>query len=87
MVRYIIKVGELLCDLVYLITFAIIKQFYNSYEKGEKTISRLNIVILTKVQLKSINDVYIPALENQISLGVMKLGWVLFMFLMLHKMK
>ena len=57
----VIKAGELLCDAVYLNPFANHRQWYTTYEKNEgKTIVWLNTVILTKVEVKPINDCVLP---------------------------
>ena len=64
MVRNVIKVCYLVCDAVYFIPVAKIKQWYTSYEKKWKTIVSLNIVILAKLKAQSINDVSIPDIAS-----------------------
>ena len=48
-------------DAVYFIPFTNFKQWYTTNEKNKGKITlRLNTVILTKVKVKSINDVALP---------------------------
>ena len=62
-IRDVINVGELVCDTVYMIPFANVKQWYTSNEKKPKTIFRLNIVIVTKVKIQSIN--YVAVIDRK----------------------
>ena len=55
---YVIKDGELLCDVLYFSPFDNFKQCYTTYEEEEgKIISILNSIILTMVKIKSIKYV------------------------------
>ena len=59
--KVFVKDGELVCYAFHLNPFDTFKQSYNNYEKNEgNTIVRLNTGILTKVKVKSINDVDLP---------------------------
>ena len=59
--NYVFKAGELVHDAVYFNTLALFKQWYTTYEdENEGIFFRLNTVILTKVKVKSINDVALP---------------------------
>ena len=59
--RGVIKSDELVCDVVCLNPFAYFKQWYtlSGGEMRKKNV-RLNTVILTKVEVQSINDVALP---------------------------
>ena len=51
----------MVCDAVYLNPLANFKQWYTPYEyENEGIFFRLNTVILTKVKVKSIDDVALP---------------------------
>ena len=76
-----IKAGDLVFGAVYLNPPSNFKQWYNHYENKNqvKTIVGLNTVILTKVNLQSINDIALPTRSsnklrgNTIRLGVVYL--------------
>ena len=64
-------------DSVYLKPLPNFKKWYTPYENENqgKTIVRLNNVILTKVKVKSINDVDIPArYPNNLRSGAINFG-------------
>ena len=64
--RDVIKAVGLVCDAVYLNSSYNFNQWYNPYKnkiKG-KTIVRYNTVILTKVRVKSINNITLPDIEG-----------------------
>ena len=68
--RDVIKAGMFVCYTVYLNIFSNFKQWYNPYEKNKgKTIVRLNTVALTKVKVKPINYVALPAIASNRSRG------------------
>ena len=64
-------------DTVYLNPFDNFKQWYTPYGGKEGKIFKLNTVILTKVKVKSINDVALPAkASNKLRGDTMRLGYV-----------
>ena len=74
--RYIIKTGELVCDVEYLNSFANFRKWYNPYGKimKEKNV-RLNTVILTEVNIQSINDIDLyDRASNNLRGGVIRFG-------------
>ena len=74
-----IKAGEIVCDEVYLNSSYNFKQWYDPFENKNwgKTIVRLDAITLTKVKVKSINDVALPIRSsNNLRGGSIRFGYV-----------
>ena len=73
----VIKAGELVCDAVYLNTFANFKQCYTPYRgKINGKNCQVEYCYLTKLKVQSINDVSLPAISsNKLMGGAIRLGF------------
>ena len=66
LVKYVIKSGGLVCDVVYFNPLPNFKQWYTTCENENQgiTLFRFNTVILPRFKLNSINDVFIPDIAS-----------------------